>query len=272
MTEPIVDVWMQHPTHRFVSHEMFASLRRWMRLDVVPDEFPLAMTLGSLDAAGVQRGLVSAWWGPEGPLLHNDEVHGWVSQHPDRLVGVGSVNLHRPMDAVRELRRCVTQLGFKGVRVLPWLWGLPPNDRRFYPIYAECIELDVPFCTQVGHAGPLRPSEPGRPIPYLDEVACDFPELRIVAGHIGYPWTEEMIAVATKYENVTIDTSAYTPQRYPAALVEFMKGRGQSKVMFGTNYPMIPHHKCTSQLDGLGLDPQARAAFLHENATRVFKL
>ena len=71
----------------------------------------------------------------------------------------------------------------------------------------------MPFCTQVGHTGPLRPSETGRPIPYIDQVALDFPELVIVGGHIGYPWTEEMVAVARKYEHVYIDTSAYTTRR-----------------------------------------------------------
>jgi predicted TIM-barrel fold metal-dependent hydrolase len=70
---------------------------------------------------------------------------------------------------------------------VPWLWNLPPNDRRYYPLYAECCELDIPFCTQVGHTGPLQPSEPGRPIPYLEEVALDFPDLKIVCGHIGFP-------------------------------------------------------------------------------------
>jgi predicted TIM-barrel fold metal-dependent hydrolase len=89
--------------------------------------------------------------------------------------------------------------------MLPWLWETPPTDRRFYPLYAECVELGVPFCTQVGHTGPLRPSEPGRPIPYIDQIAIDFPELTIVGGHVGYPWTEEMVAAARKHENVYID-------------------------------------------------------------------
>ncbi|MDH3846126.1 MAG: amidohydrolase family protein, partial [Myxococcales bacterium] len=207
-----------------------------------------------------------------GPLLTNDYVAATVKSHPDRLVGIGSVDLYRPMQAVRELRRCVKELGFVGVRLLPWLWGLPPNDRRYYPVYAECVELDVPFCLQVGHAGPLRPSDPGRPIPYLDEVACDFPELRIVGGHIGYPWTEEMIALATKYENVYIDTSAYTPERYPEALIRFMKGPGRRKVLFGSNWPMIPPGKCIAQLGELGLSDEGRRAFLQENAVQVFKL
>lgn len=272
MTAPIIDAWLQHPTGRFIGHEMFASLRRWMRVEVIPDEFPVELTLGALDAAGISRALASAWWGPEGELLSNDEVAKTVAAHPDRFVGIASVNLHRPMDAVRELRRCVKELGFVGVRQLPWLWGLPPNDRRYYPIYAECVELDIPFCLQVGHAGPLRPSDPGRPIPYLDEVACEFPELRIVGGHIGYPWTDEMISMATKYPNVYIDTSAYTPERYPDALVRFMNGPGARKVLFGSNYPMIQPRKCVEQLDRLGLSDEIRRLFLHDNALRVFKL
>ena len=243
-----------------------------MKLDAIPESIPSGFTMSALDAANVTHALVSAWWGPSGPLLTNDHVANFVADHPKRLFGVGSVNLHRPMDAVRELRRCVRELKFVGVRLLPWLWGLPPNDRRYYPIYAECIELDVPFCLQIGHAGPLHPSDPGRPIPYLDEVACEFPELRLVGGHIGYPWTDEMISLATKYTNVYIDTSAYTPERYPQALVTFMKGPGKRKVLFGSNWPMIPPSKCLDQLGMLDLETEGRAAFLHENATRVFKL
>ncbi len=241
-------------------------------METVPDSIPVQFTTGAMRAGGVDKALLSAWWGPQGPLLHNDEVAQVVASDPELYAGVASVDLLRPMDAVRELRRCVKELGFVAVRLLPWLWGLPPNDRRYYPIYAECIELGVPFCLQVGHAGPLRPSEPGRPIPYLDEVACDFPELTIVGGHIGYPWTQEMIAMATKYPNVFIDTSAYTPSRYPAELVAFMRGHGRKKVLFGTNFPMIQPSKCLAQLDDLGLDDEARERFVSGNAKRVFGL
>lgn len=268
----IIDAWIQHPTPQFLRHEMFATLRRWMGLEEVPDEFEPEVTLAALDAGGVTRALVSAWHGPQGALISNDEVAAVLAVAPERLFGIASVDLHRPMDAVRELRRCVRELGFKGLRVLPWLWGLPPNDRRYYPLYAECIELDIPFCLQVGHAGPLLPSEPGRPIPYLDEVAVDFPELTIVGGHIGYPWTEEMIALATKYSNVFIDTSAYLPKRYPQTLVDFMRGRGKDKVLFGSNYPMILPGAALEQVGDLGLDEAGRTAFLAGNARRVFRL
>jgi predicted TIM-barrel fold metal-dependent hydrolase len=269
----VVDVWMQHPTARLLEHEMFESLRRWTGGEVPTDEIPLATTITAMDVAGVEFGLLSAWHSPEGRLIGNDEVAGWVAERPDRFAGLAAVDLRRPMDAVRELRRCVGELGFKGLRLLPWLWEAPPTDRRYYPLYATCVELGVPFCTQVGHTGPLRPSETGRPIPYIDQIAIDFPELVIVGGHIGYPWTEEMIAVARKHENVYIDTSAYTARRYPPELVRYMNSRGgRRKVLFGSNYPMIVAQQALEDFDALGLDAEARELFLGGNAERVFKL
>ena len=268
----IVDAWIQHPTLRFAQQPMFASLRRWTGDAIPASEIPLERTVQALQAAGIDRALISAWHGPQGELISNDAVAACVREAPDRLSGVGSVDLSRPMEAIRELRRCVKQLRFKAVRLLPWLWKLPPNDRRYYPIYAECCELGVPFCTQVGHTGPLMPSDPGRPIPYLDEVALDFPDLVIVGGHIGWPWVNEMISLATKYPNVYIDTSAYTVRRYPPELVAYLKGHGGRKVLFGSNYPMIAPSDCLKDLPALGLEPVTSAAFLGDNAARVFKL
>lgn len=268
----IVDAWIQHPTATFLRDPMFESLRRWMGGTEIPSELPLAMTVAALRAAGVDRALVTAWHGPQGALISNDEVAAFVRAAPELLVGVASVDLSRPMDGVRELRRAVKQLGMRALRVLPWLWGLPPNDRRYYPLYAECVELGIPFCLQVGHTGPMRSSEPGRPIPYLDDVALEFPELVIVGGHIGYPWTDEMIALATKYPNVYIDTSAYKAKRYPPSLREYLRGHGRKKVLFGSNFPMVTPADCLAQLDELGLDDDARRLFLGDNARRVFRL
>lgn len=268
---PIIDAWIQHPTPRMLRDPMFDSIRRWTRAEM-PVEIPVELTIAALDAAGVSRALITAWWGPQGPLVSNDEVAAMVQAHPDRFVGIASVDLLRPMDAIRELRRAVRVLGLRGLRLLPWLWGLPPNDRRYYPLYAECVELGIPFCLQVGHAGPLRPSEPGRPIPYLDEVAIDFPELVIVGGHIGYPWTTEMIALASKYPNVYIDTSAWKPRRYPREFVEYLKGPGRKKILFGSNFPMLLPSACLGELAELGLDEETTRRFLHENARQVFRI
>lgn len=268
----IVDAWMQHPSPGFLAHPMFDSLRRWSRGALAEGDPPPEWTLGCMDAAGVGVGMLCAWWGPQGPLITNDEVAALVERWPDRFVGVASVDLHRPMDAVRELRRCVRELGFRALRIIPWLWDLPPDDRRYYPLYAECCELGIPFCTQVGHTGPLCPSEPGRPIPYLDRVALDFPELQIVGGHIGYPWTAEIISLATKYPGVHIDTSAYRASRYPAEIVEYLRGHGRRKVLFGSNHPAWPASECLAGLDALGLDAETWELFLHGNAERVFRL
>ncbi len=267
----IVDAWAQHPTLRHSQDPIFESLRRWTKMPMPTVEIPVQMTLGMMDQAGVDRSLISAWVAPRNVMISNDEVAGFVSQAPDRLVGVGSVDISKPMEAVREIRRCVNDLGFKAIRVLPWLWEAPPTDRRFYPVYTACCDIGVPFCTQIGHTGPLMPSEVGRPI-YLDQVALDFPELKIVGGHIGYPWTDEAIAVATKHENVYIDTSAYTAKRYPQALVEFMRGHGRNKVLFGTNYPMIMPAKALEHLPDLALENEVQELFLGGNACRIFSL
>ena len=267
----IIDAWAQHPTLRMLQEPMLDSLRRWTRQSVPTEEPPLAATLVAMANGGVDRCLISAWMAPRNALIANDEVAGFVAQSQGRLVGVGSVNLARPMDAVREVRRCVRELGFKGIRVLPWLWERPPTDALFYPVYAACCEEGVPFCTQIGHTGPLMPSEVGRPI-YLDRVALDFPDLVVVGGHIGYPWTDEAVALATKHPNLYIDTSAYTVRRYPAALVEFMRAHGRRKVLFGSNYPMIEPGRALEGLDELQRDDEARALFLGGNAQRVFRL
>jgi predicted TIM-barrel fold metal-dependent hydrolase len=266
-----IDAWMQHPNATFLAMPIFDSLRRWAK-GMFPGEIPLSWTIDQMDQAGVAVGMLSAWWGPSGPLISNDEVGAIASRRPDRFRPVASVNLYRPMEAVRELRRCVDEYGVRALRIVPWLWDLPPDDRRYYPLYAACCELDIAFCTQVGHTGPLCPSEPGRPIPYLDRVALEFPELRIVAGHIGAPWTGEMISLATKYPNVYIDTSAYKASRYPPELVSYLRGHGRHKVLFGSNQPAWPAPDCLAGLDDLSLDDATRAAFLRDNAVRAFQL
>ena len=269
----LLDPWAQHPTPRHANDPMFATLRRWNRAGAgeVIGDIPVSTTIAAMDEGNVRRALISAWYAPKKVMISNDEVAGFVAEASDRLVGVGSVDVSRPMEALREARRCVDDLGFKAIRILPWLWEVPPTDRRFYPVYVACCELGVPLCTQIGHTGPLMPSEVSRPI-YWDQVCLDFPELVVVGGHIGYPWTDEAIAVATKHENFFIDTSAYTVKRYPPALVQYLRTNGAGKVLFGTNFPMITAARALRGWDDLQLDEATAAAFLGGNARRVFRL
>ena len=147
-----------------------------------------------------------------------------------------------------------------------------PTDRLYDPLCAACVDLGIPFCTQVGHTGPLRPSETGRPIPDIDQIAVDFPELVIVCGHIGYRWTTEMITVADTHPNVHIDTSVDAADRYPVELVECMQGRGREKVLFGTNDLMITSQRALAALGRARPRRRGRGAVLRDNARRVFDL
>lgn len=235
------------------------------------DEVPLEALLESMEAAGVTKSLLAAWYGPQGALISNQEVLDLVTRYPDRFEGLVSVDLRDPVEAVRTLRRYVREHGFKGLRIVQWVWELACSHPLYYPLLTECVELEVPVCLQVGHTGPLRSSETGRP-EHIERIALDFPDLKIVGGHIGYPWTSEMIAVATKFPHVYIDTSAYLPKRYPQELVEYMKAHGKGKVLFGTNYPMITPERCLSQMDVLGLSDEVSELFLFKNAKRVFGL
>lgn len=267
-----IDVWSQIPTERMARESWLEPLLRWTHQSGASITPTTASTIQAMDDVGVDISFLSAWYGPQGSLITNQEVSDQIDRAPDRFRGLASADIHKPMQAVREIRKWVDGRKFVGVRVVPWLWDLPPNDRRYYPIYAACVDLGVPFCTQIGHTGPLRGSETGRLIPYLGDVLLDFPELVVVGGHVGFPWIDELISLTIKFPNFHVDTSAYTVQRLPPNFIDYMKGIGSKRVMFGTNWPMLSPTKCLESLDKLGLSQNQTKAFLYENACRVFKL
>jgi predicted TIM-barrel fold metal-dependent hydrolase len=269
-----IDAWAQPANGRLREKmpEVVRLLEKSGTAELLDRAMSIDDTVAHMDAAGVDKLMLAAWCRPEGWVFSNDEIAEYTRAYPQRFIGVATVDLSKPVAAVRELERVVLELGCKALRIVPWLWQLPPNHRLYYPLYVKCIELDIPFCTQVGHTGPLMPSETGRPVPYLDEVALDFPELRIVGGHIGHPWTDEMIGLAWKHDNVFIDTSAYLPRYYPPQLLQFMRSYGSHKVLFGSNFPQLPLTRCIQQISELGLSAEVEARFLHENARRIFKL
>src|SRR5215510_9572147 len=267
-----IDVWAQPAAAGAFTSSMFAPLveraraRERVVLAASPDEI-----VAEMDAAGVAKILLCAWCLHDGWMISNAQIAELVARDPDRFVGVASANLDDP-NAAAELETFVVRHGFKALRIVPWAWNRPPSHPSYRPLLAKCVELGIPFCTQVGHAGPRMPSEPGRPIPYLDEIALGFPELRIVGGHICYPWTDEMIALAWKYDNVFIDTSAYLPRYYPPQLIQFMKTYGRDKVLFGSNFPQLTLDRCMTQVRELGLPAEIEVKFLRDNARRVFGL
>lgn len=267
-----IDVWAQITTPRMADAPWMKTLLRWTgRADerIVPS---VASTLEAMDAADVDVALLSAWYGPEGPLITNEDVNSQIAAAPERFRGLASADIRQPAAAVQEIRRWANEEAFVGVRIVPWLWDRPPNDRLYYPLYVACIEAGVPLCTQIGHTGPLCRSEPGRLIPYLEDVLLDFPELVVVGGHVGFPWIDELTSLTFKYPNLYVDTSAYTLGRLPSSFMDYMRGAGSGRVMFGTNWPMISHAKCLRAIDDLGLSTEEKTGFLSGTARRVFGL
>lgn len=268
----IIDVWAQLPTARFWREKWLASLMRWTAQEAPSTDTPVETLIAAMDEAGVAQAFLSGWSSPSGDLISNDEVEAAIDAHPARLKGLIGADISEPMAAVREIRRRAKSGKFVGVRIIPWLWDLPPNDRRYYPVYAACVDAGLPFCTQIGHTGPLKRSETGRLIPYLEDVMIDFPELAVVGGHVGFPWIDEVATMIRKFPNFHVDTSAYALHRLPEDFVKLIKGEGRTRIMFGTNFPMLTAKRSLEKLGGLGLDETGKAAFLGGNAKRVFGL
>ncbi len=270
----LIDVWANAPLTQMAERvpEVKQLLERSGTAGAIGQSLAPARLIEQMNEAGFEKMLISAWHRPGGWVVSNDEVAEFIKDYPGRLYGIASVNLEKPVEAVKELERAVTQLGFKALRIVPWLWKLPPNDRLYYPLYVKCIELGIPFCTQIGHTGPLMPSETGRLVPYLDDVMLTFPELVVVGGHMGYPWIDETIGMMLKHRNFYIDTSAHLPKTYPQKILDYLKTWGRKKVLFGTNFPQLDLKKCARQVRALELGDKIERTFFADNARRIFQL
>jgi len=200
-----------------------------------------------------------------------EEIHEILKENPDRLKGMMGINPFKRMEGVRELERAVKEYGFVGAHIHPYGFGIPLNDAMYYPFYAKCVELDIPVMIQVGHSAESMPSSMGRPI-LLDDVALYFPELKIIAAHTGWPWVDELIALAGKHRNVFIATTAHAPKYWSKSLIRFINSWGRDKVLYGTDFPVLSHEESLLQIDNLGLKEESKSKLLLENALKVFRI
>ena len=248
--------------------------------DKILNGLPLDDLVALMDEAGIERAFLPATksgvaYDPVSSRLPYQEVVKAIDRYPDHFAGLAGIDPTEGMRGVRELQMLVTEYGFVGAHLYPHWFGLAPDEARYYPFYAKCCELDVPIQMQVGHCLRYSPDRPlrsvGRPIT-LDTIACDFPELKLVGIHIGWPWTEEMISVAWKHPNVYIGSDAYAPKYWPKEFVHFINSWGQDKVLFGTDFPVIAFDRARSEIEGLGLKPESKRKFLRENAFKLYGL
>jgi predicted TIM-barrel fold metal-dependent hydrolase len=201
--------------------------------------------------------------------ITHEEIYEVVKKYPGRLIGLATYDPFNIMESLHRIEVAVKEYGFKGVYCHTLGWDIRPDDRKMYPCYAKCIELGIPFSMQIGHSLELMSSEAGRPI-YIDKVALDFPKLTFIASHTGWPWCEELVAMASKHANVYADISAHLPRYLDRSIVQFMDTRGRNKVLFGTN--AFGFKVCKEQCLELPIKEETKRAVLRENAIRVFKL
>lgn len=236
--------------------------------------------LARMDKAGIEKAFLFAT--RAGPVGHPscyripyELVAKTCAQAPDRLYGMAGIDPHDGMKGVRELEHAVKELGFIGAHFYPHWFEIPPDAAKLYPFYAKCVELDVPIQMQVGQSMNYDKNFPrrsvGQPIT-LDAVACDFPELKLIGIHVGIPWTDEMIAMAWKHQNVFIGSDAHAPKYWPESFVHYINTYGQDKVIFGTDFPVLDFERTVSEIDGLGLRDGARRKLMRDNVLRIYRL
>lgn len=272
MTRPkVIDAWIQPWTKEVVEGLPDRALhvfKQYGQASRLQDGISLEVMMEEMDAAQVDISLISG-----GPMVPMPLVLEAMERWPDRLRAVvwtdpTQTSIVRALADLEALVRNYPVCGFKMEAFALWR---DPTDRVFYPLYAKCAELGIALQTQVGGTGPLYPSRTGQPL-LIDEIALDFPELKIVCGHVGSPWVDEMIHVAWKHPNVFIDTSARLPKYFEPAFTKFLTSFGQDKCIYASDWPVLDFQRPLAQVDSLGLTPEVREKFLVSNAIAAFGL
>ena len=283
MTKPgSIDVWCNPFTqegiqHLFIDNEEvhFMMGTQWGRAGNMKG-YPAERFIANMDRLGIEKvcvpALKQAFYRKNkmGSDFRYEDIARLTEKHPDRIIGLAGINPFERMEGVRKLEKAVKEYGFKGAHVHPFGFGIPINGPEWFPFYAKCAELDIPVVFQVGHSAEFMPSACGKPI-LLDDIALYFPELKLIGGHTGWPWCEEMIAMAWKHPNIYICMSGHAPKYWDKSVVHFLNSRGIGKCVWGTDYPLIQHEESLMQIEQLNLKPEAIQALLHDTAAKIFK-
>lgn len=275
-----IDMHVHAPTEPGVPEPALdEAIRRYFKAPPPPSAEEMAETYRQLDLFGIIFTVDTETASGERPSS-NDWVASLVRRWPDRFLGFCTVDPWKGEAAVREVERCVKELGLRGLKLHPVHQKFAPNDPRFYPLYKKCVELGIPVLFHSGFAaaGANLPGGGGlklkysAPIPYIDDVAAEFPELTIIMAHPGWPWVEEQIAVALHKANVYIDLSGWAPRYIPEALIREANTRLQDKVLFGSDYPLVRPERWLQEFEQLPIRDHIRPKILKENAKRALKL
>jgi len=213
------------------------------------------------------------------PAIPNDSIAAAVRAHPDVFIGFGSVDPHQDRHwCVEEVHRC-HQLGLRGLKFQQAVQGFYPNDEAYYPIYQAAAELGMVCLFHMGTTG-IGAGAPGgmglkldhcRPI-LVDAVAADFPKLTIIGAHPGWPWTDELLAMAVHKGNLFVDLSGWAPKYFPPALVQYARTLLKDKVLFGTDWPLLTVERWEQEFAALDFPRDVVERIMLTNAMRVLGL
>ena len=212
------------------------------------------------------------------PAVPNEEIAGVARANADVLIPFASVDPHKP-EAVDEARRLIRDHGVRGFKLHPNVQAFFPNDEAVYPLYAAIQDAGLPVLFHTGHSG-IGSGLPGgggirlkysNPI-YVDDVAVDFPDMKIVLAHPSFPWQDEAISVALHKQQVYIDLSGWSPKYFPPQLVQYANTLLRDRVLFGSDYPMITPDRWLADFEQAGFKDEVRPLILKENAARLLGL
>ena len=214
------------------------------------------------------------------PYVGNDHIADIVRRYPSQFAGFGSVDPWKGAAAVKEARRCKEELGLLGLKFHPDTQAFFPNDPHFYPLWKACSEVGLAVLFHSGTTG-VGAGQPGgggiklkyaRPIPYMDDVAADFPDLTVIMAHPAFPWQDEQLAMLVHKPNVYMDISGWSPKYFSPLLVQYANSLIQNKVMFGSDYPALAPERWLRDFAEAKFNDDVRPKILLENARRVLKL
>lgn len=214
------------------------------------------------------------------PRISHEYVAGLISRYPDVMIGGWAcVDPWKGEWAINEAERAVKEFGMIGLKFQGVAQAFFPNDTRFYPLYEKAVELKVPiqFHTGTTGLGAGMPGGMGRKLKYtqpihLDDVAADFPELTIIACHPSWPWQSEMIAILLHKANVYMETSGWSPKYFTPELKKEINGRLQDKVMFGSDYPVLPFKRLFDDWETEGYKADVLEKIFYKNAQRILNI
>ena len=201
----------------------------------------LEEVVADMDRHGVERAVITGrdCETTYGNKSNNDSVIDFVKAYPNKFIGFVGCDPHKGMAAIAELKASVEDLGMRGAACDPYLAQIYANDAKYYPIYSKCCELDIPIIFTTGPATLVPNAIIDHVAPrYIDIVARDFPELKMIISHGGYPWVNEAIIVAERNKNVYIDLSEYEFSPMAEAYVQAANTMIGDKILLPARIPL----------------------------------